>query len=163
MNKYFILSILFSMSACIQADPITGSKGGVIDLTERPSPDTQSDSPREAPDPSDNDEDWVEYEYEEEYTLEYDTPSNGSCWFDDSICFETEGDTLSWCDTMSNQYGSIFDIWFSDSFCAGNEVGVCYLEAVGDFVDESIAYYYEPFYDASTAEAACSSAGGTFD
>ena len=51
---------------------------------------------------------------------------------------------------------------YSASPCPGEEVGSCVLEAGnGDYVDYGgTAYYYN--LDASAAESACSSAGGSY-
>lgn len=93
-----------------------------------------------------------------------DGPAGDSCWFDEGLCFDYDGDTQAWCSEMDAQYGGVLTVEYSSSPCPGDEVGQCALSAgSGDFTDAGgTAYYYSPDYDASSAEAACTGGGGSF-
>ena len=90
--------------------------------------------------------------------------SGDSCWVGDSICFDYDGDTESWCAERKVQYAHVIEVEYSASPCPGDEVAYCPLsQGYGDLTDAgATAYYYTPDYSTASAESACICAGGVF-
>lgn len=93
------------------------------------------------------------------------TDEGDSCWLDDDLCVDYNGDTETWCTDLAAQYAGVLDVEYDAGPCPGDEVGTCSFAAgTGDYTDGGTAYYYaggSNGYDAAGADAACSAAGGS--
>jgi hypothetical protein len=86
-----------------------------------------------------------------------------------SICYDhytTDGwdqaSATASCDMLASQYGVSTSVLADPGCSTDDTVGDCELPSGGDFDYAVDAWYYSGGWDATTAEASCSSAGGTF-
>jgi len=153
-----------AMAECTMPDPTECSPDGSnTDSTDSDSSDSNNTSD------SNQTTDWTDETYDEttdwtDETTDWtdETYDTGSCWFSDDLCFETDGDTEGWCGEMAAQYSGALNIEYNSEWCPEGFLGICGIDASGDFAYDSYGHYYETTYDFGSAESACESAGGTF-